>query len=147
MTGALPRIFFMHIPKTGGTTLNRFRYTLLSPRACQPHTSRYSAPAPTPQLAADKHYLAGHLPLEKITQYFDSPEFDLITLVRDPYRQLHSHLRWIRKIAADRGSNFFLKHEECVRDLAVQLQETDLSVKPNLKAFVDSIEGFRLDFF
>ena len=85
--------------------------------------------------------------MQKIKQSFDTSVFDLITVLRDPYRQLHSHLVWIKRIGANRSSGFFLKHAECIRDLAVQLNETDLTSNNSLKVFVEQIEGFGLDFF
>ena len=146
LQGELPRVFFMHIPKTGGTTLNAFA-TQYYPQ----HKSAIHIEAIHPdnysQLGHDKSYLAGHLTIQKIKQSFDTSLFDLVTILRDPYRQLHSHLAWIRRIGADRSSGFFLKHEECIRDLAVRLNETDLTSNTNLKAFVEQIEGFGLDFF
>lgn len=146
LTGDLPHIFFMHIPKTGGTSLNAFATRYFPQGYTATHIEVLDSKV-YPQLATEKRYIAGHLTLQKIKQYFDPAAFHLVTLVRDPFRQLHSHLRWIRKIAADRRSDFFLKHEACVRDLAVQLQGCDLRINANLKSFVAGVEGFGLDFF
>ena len=146
LQGELPRVFFMHIPKTGGTTLNAFA-TQYYPQDKSAIHIEASHPDNYPQLGHDKSYLAGHLTIQKIKQSFDISLFDLVTILRDPYRQLHSHLAWIRRIGADRSSGFFLKHEDCIQDLAIRLNESDLTSNSNLKAFVEQIEGFALDFF
>ena len=146
LNGELPRVFFMHIPKTGGTTLNAFATQYYPQGKFAMHIEAIH-PDNYPNLGQDKSYLAGHLTIQNIKQSFDVSLFDLITILRDPYRQLHSHLVWIRRIGADRSSGFFLKHEECVQDLAVRLNEIDLTSNTNLKAFVEQLEGFGLDFF
>lgn len=146
LKGRLPRIFFMHIPKTGGTTLNAFAVQYFPTGTTATHIEALS-PDLYPQLGAEKNYLAGHLSLHKICEGFDVSSYDLVSMLRDPYRQLHSHLSWIRRIAANRESGFFLKHEKVVRELAVRLHETDLTINANLKSLVDQAQGFELDFF
>ena len=133
ISGKLPAVFFMHIPKTAGTSFNTFISSLFHKDAVATHienmeTDRYLS------LQKEKSYLAGHRPLRDIKRWFDISRFDLLTLLREPYRQLHSHVRWIKNIGADPEGGFFLSHHRFFRELALRLNEPDFSIPDGLEA-------------
>jgi len=144
--GGLPKLFFMHIPKTAGTSFNTFA------RSCFPHDKTMihiesEDKATYPLLEREKTYLSGHLSIQKIKEGFDVSKFDLHTLIREPHSNLHSHLRWVKRLGADRKSGFFKKHHKTIQDISIKLNETDLTKGDNLHMLVDNLKGIELDFF
>jgi hypothetical protein len=144
--GDLPRIFFMHIPKTAGTSFNAFAQQRYPAKTTAVHieaipTSCWSA------LADTKSYLAGHVRLETIRNHFDLNTFDLYTILRQPHRHLHSHFNWIRGIASDPQSSFFQKHPDCIQALGTQLVRPKTTIKITLAHLISGLNGFELDFF
>ncbi|MFC1680896.1 hypothetical protein ACFL1S_03760 [Pseudomonadota bacterium] len=133
ITGKLPTVFFMHIPKTAGTSFNTFACSRFSANSTATHIENMDEDN-YPALQREKSYLAGHLPLRLIKQRFDVSRFDLLTMLREPYRQLHSHVDWIKNIGADPESDFFLSHHRFFRALALKLNEPGFSIVDELES-------------
>jgi hypothetical protein len=85
MPGIADRIAFMHIPKTAGVSVIDAFTDRLGAEACLPFS---------PTIADDdfsgKRFLSGHVYLGDITE-----NAFLFTFLRDPVKQLASHLLWI----------------------------------------------------
>lgn len=146
VTHIIPPILFMHIPKTAGTSFNSFMRMHVPFDAALHHIENYSR-LQYRQLAKEKKYLAGHLRIEVIKKYFDMAEFDCYTIVRNPYQHLHSHLNWLKGIAALKGSAFFQRHGRDVQQLAIKISELDFTDMSEVKKFVFGLQGFELDYF
>jgi len=140
-------LFFMHIPKTAGTSFNNYIRQYFG--YGKSHTHIQTTPLLQQQsMARDSHFLSGHITYEHIdTIYVDRPNIDRHTIVRDPLKQLHSHIAWVKGIALDPVSEFFKKHNELVQKMGQNLFQTDLSVPGNLRQLVENIDGFQIDFF
>lgn len=136
----LPKVFFMHIPKTAGTSFNTFAETLFPQNSAAVHLEAMDEAA-YPALQAEKHYLAGHLPLRRIKAHFDLSLFDLYTIIREPYSHLHSHLKWVKRIGKDPGSDFFKSHSAETQRLALLLNDLDFTREKNVRALAEGICG------
>ena len=136
----LPKVFFMHIPKTAGTSFNTFAGTLFPQDSAAVHLESVDQNT-YPVLQSEKHYLAGHLPLREIKSHFDLTQFDLYTIIREPYGHLHSHLNWVKRIGGNPDSDFFLSHSRETQKLALLLNELDFTHEKNIHALVDGICG------
>ncbi len=146
LKGDLPRIFFMHIPKTAGTSFNAFAQQRYPGKTTAVHIEAIPTSC-WPALAEEKSYLAGHVRLESIKNHFDLNTFSLYTIIRQPHRHLHSHLNWIRGIASNPQSSFFHKHPDCIQTLGKQLVRPKTTVKKTLEHMILGLNGFELDFF
>lgn len=146
MEGALPKIFFMHVPKTAGTSFNAFCNNHFPMEKALVHIESLDKSV-YPSLIREKNYLSGHLTLKDILAGFDISEFDLLTLTREPFRHLHSHFKWVKSIASDPASGFFLKHHPVVREIALKLNRIDFGSKKQLEAMVNNLNGIEIDFF
>lgn len=121
----------MHIPKTAGTSFNAFASSRYPENAVVTHIESID-PERFPVLQAEKSYLAGHLPLGEIWRWFDVASLELLTMLREPYGQLHSHLNWVKNIGAEPKSEFFRSHHRHFRALALKLNEPDFSIVDDL---------------
>ena len=140
-------LFFVHIPKTAGTSFNNYIRQYFGYR--KSHTHIQTTPLDQQQeLARTGDFLSGHITLEHVPTIFrDRPGVDLHSIVRNPAKQLHSHIGWVKGIAKDTGSDFFHKHHSLVQEMGRDLFQTDLSRPENLSALAENLDGFQIDFF
>ncbi len=146
LRGELPKVFFMHIPKTAGTSFNTLANTIYPQDEAVVHLESID-PKTYPALQTEKHYLAGHLPLRKIKAHFDLSRFDLYTIVREPYAHLHSHLKWVRRIGQNPNADFFASHSAETQQLSLLLNKLDFSKHQNVQALLDGICGDLITLF
>jgi len=142
------RIFFMHSPKTAGTSFNAFA------RCCFPggefvtHLER-RPPETWRQVVDASRYVAGHLGWRTIRDLVPSDRFRFYAMLRDPYAHLHSHLNYVRCVDtnAEHEQLFGFRHNDTIRDLAVRLNRLDFADARQASRFVEGLSGFELDFF
>jgi len=140
-------VFFMHIPKTAGTSFNNYIRQYFG--YGMSHTHIQTTPLERQQeLARTSHFLSGHITLEHIPTIFcDRSNVHHHTIVRRPLSQLHSHIGWVKGIALDTGSGFYRQHHSLVQKMGKDLFQTDLSSPVNLRQLADNLDGFQIDFF
>ena len=99
-------------------------------------------------MAKTSHFLSGHVTLEHIPTIFkDCQDVHRHSIVRQPLKQLHSHIGWVKGIALDPNGDFYRKHHSLVQDMGKDLFRTDLSNPVNLRQLAGSLDGFQIDFF
>ena len=89
------KTLFMHIPKTAGTSFNTDMRAQLGAGSVVSHIEEIAATKYS-QLAEHYHFISGHLILGKLKEHFDLSQFQLYTIIREPYEHLHSHLKWMK---------------------------------------------------
>lgn len=142
-----PTIFFMHIPKTAGTSFNNHVQSWFAYDQWHIHTETYDTEK-LRSLTRPGTYLAGHLPLFKIRDTFSNvANIQLYALLRDPLMQLHSHLAWIKGIGLNKEGQFFRSHPPVVQTLATKLQQHALQTPEQIAEFINQLNGFEWDFF
>jgi len=140
-------VFFMHIPKTAGTSFNNHVQSWFGFDRWHIHTETYADDS-LKSLALPGYYLAGHLPFSKLNALFPNlSRLNLHAMLRDPISQLHSHLAWIKGIGLRPEGKFFHSHPEVVQSLALKLHKQDIRTAEALSKFVHQLDGFEWDFF
>jgi len=141
-----PLLLFMHIPKTAGTTFNTQVSTLLPRNKIATHIeledkNRYNA------LADRKYYLSGHLRFGIFKEYLCHGDFQLYTIVREPYAHLHSHLKWMIKTANENSDNYFKHSNTVIYELGRKLADTEFESAAHINHFVQNISVVESRFF
>lgn len=136
-------ILFMHIPKTAGTSFNSFARKIYTEREAISHIEAYSS-SEYMKMQQRFSFISGHLNIGSIQAGFDLSTVRLLTILRNPYNHLHSHISWLKQVGADPESVYFKQHNVTFQHLALQIQNQDLSNIEGLKHFVDTMKDVEL---
>ena len=140
------KLFFMHIAKAAGSSLNRFIQSQYPRRRSRTHieTSDFRSDS---TFSARYDYLSGHVRLHEARRRMNIDDFLWITLLRDPYSHLASHLAWVRYIGEEPESDFFLNHPLTIRQLAQELAAVDFADTAALVALIGGDNPVTLNLF
>jgi len=140
-------VWFMHIPKTAGTSFNTFTRHCYPGSRFKTHLERYDKGLRAREVEGAA-YCAGHLPLYEL---LDLPvsSFSLYSIIREPYAHVHSHLNYVRLVKPGMSveQHYAFRHNETVKNLSDALNRIDFSDPGEVGTFVDGLSGFERDFF
>ncbi|MEJ2177565.1 MAG: hypothetical protein P8Y12_06360 [Gammaproteobacteria bacterium] len=140
-------VFFVHIPKTAGTSFNNHVHPWFGYGKWHSHIEVLDL-ATQRKLINPGHYIAGHIPLYKLREIEpDFSKLDLHTIFRHPIDQLHSHLAWLKGIGTNPDSGFFKTHQPVIQELSLRMQGAELNYASGVEKFIASMEGFQFEFF
>lgn len=135
-----PLIVFVHVPKTGGSTVNRVLWS------CS-HRGRkncHNLPAPEVlDLAHSSDWLSGHLGRDgfaRTLNRFRRP-IEYFATVREPMLQLLSHLNFQFEIYA-RGPLHYFQYKRIIREMSAEVRATDFSKASAIIALLLRRSGF-----
>lgn len=130
------KMFYMHIPKTAGSSLNHdisHNFPNINKK------SHIEGVLNTPEEVSlySKNFLSGHLSFPNIVDKFSEDKWDFITLLRNPIDQLESHINWLIKVTDDIDSQFHNSHGKLIHTISYELKEMDLSTEKGKKKFIE----------
>lgn len=131
-------VFFLHIPKTAGTSFNTFVQHTFSLHSIT-HAEVYRDES-LHTMAGKYDYISGHLRIDRFCNNFPSDQYRWMTILREPFGHFHSHLNWLRGVAADQESDFYKKHNATFKHLANGLKDKRTLSPEELQTLVDSFE-------
>lgn len=117
-------IFFVHIGKTAGSTLNRYLAQAIGPGHAHCEAFIHDDALWSQRVQSVK-WLSGHIPLPTARSRLDGcgREVRYFTCIRDPKSQVMSHYNWLAEIFY-RGPAFYNAHPEYIRKISERVQET-----------------------
>ena len=145
-TTTLPRVFFIHIPKTAGTSFNSFVRQRYPDGSTATHIESLP-PSDYDSLRKEKYYLAGHFRIETFKEYFDPNQFQLYTIIRQPHRHLHSNFNWLRGGAERPDGDSFRSHPDYIQDLGINLGKSDANIRKIMTQLVSNPTDFESELF
>ncbi len=131
---SVPRIFFMHVPKTAGSSLNEL-IARHYPRGQVTLHIESSGFRQRRDFADRYRFMSGHVRAHEMGRRMALDRWFWITLFREPVDHLASHLCWVRYIGEDPQSDFFRNHAAPIRELALRLQDLDFGSAEALTEF------------
>ncbi len=130
------RLYFMHIAKTAGSSLNHFIAGHYRRWRVQTHVESTNF-RQRKDFATDFDFISGHVRALEIARRIDLSEFVWVTLLREPIAHLASHLRWVRQFGADPSTRQFKAAAPAIQAIAERLQRVDLANPTELEKFLD----------
>ena len=128
-------ILFMHIPKTAGTSFNTFAIAAFPNGQSISHIELINK-ARYPEFQTKYLYISGHLPIGALKESFRLEGVDLYTIIREPYAQLHSHLKWLIRTAGDQHDNYFRNDNPAILELGASLASIDFQHPQAIESFI-----------
>lgn len=138
-----PLIVFVHVPKTGGSTVNKVLWS------CSHRGRGHCEEIPRlnfPDAASRNDWLGGHLPRDKFATSLISlyRPLEYFTIIREPVSQLISYLNWYYEIY-NRGPIFFLAHPHDQQLRSAEVRATDFSKTSSIIALLRRYRGYFLN--
>ena len=133
------KLFFMHIAKTGGSTVNDFLLRQFPPGRMQTHIESTVEWRDDPSALLGFDGLSGHVDLQTLDKRLDLDGYRLVTVLRDPWRQLISHLAWIRRLAEPESAEALAAHPPAIQSLAARLHACDLRDAGSITTMIESL--------
>lgn len=137
----IKKLFFMHIAKTAGTSLNNFIVQKYFSDRTWTHIEGNKNWRDESYNSIPKRYdfISGHVTIQRFKRIVNLSNFFKITLIRDPIKHLASHLNWVISISDDIKSNFFLNHPLHIRVMSLKLRQLDFSNADLFENFVNKM--------
>lgn len=137
-TGEWKRIFFMHIAKTAGTSVNNTISTLFPSEKIKTHIESISWKSLP--ITTKYDFISGHVKIKEVLRNHNLKDFLRVTILRDPYQQLISHLRWLKHVGQNPKSGFFKSHPLAIQQVCNKIREVDFSNHTELEYYIKHFE-------
>ena len=126
-------IFFMHIAKTAGTSLNKV-FTDAFGDAVSIHIE--GKPLPWEMLESSR-FVSGHVRHLVFRRISNGIDYRFITLLRDPVDHLRSHLNWVKLQTTDRRHLPFISQNAPIKRLSEELRKVNIAKPDEIRRFLD----------
>ncbi len=134
-----PKLVFMHIAKAAGSTVNSYFASQYPKSRYATHIESDNRWRKDPDYLQKFDFFSGHVGIFSLGRRFDLSRYYLVTVVREPFVQLSSHLAWIRKLSDPGEEHRLDRHPEYIRVFSDKLAKLDLSSPRDLKMLVQSL--------
>jgi hypothetical protein len=123
-------IFFVHIGKTAGSTMNRYLAENY-PLGFQHCEAFFNDPAALRDRAAQADWMSGHITLPVALERLSPLRSDVryYTCVRRPKQQVRSHYNWLVEIFC-KGEKFYGAHPPPIKAISEQIRRTVSNPSP-----------------
>lgn len=138
-------VFFMHIPKTAGSSVNDLLQQSCPEGQFLSHIEGIRNQ--WLELARPKQILSGHIGYNEYKKNFGDQSRVVISFFRDPYRQLISHFYWVRHLSEPEKKDFLNGHSNLIKSISKRLSEFDLSSISGLRDYIQSMETKEIKLF
>ena len=144
------KIFYLHIPKTAGSSMNKFLTSQFKEGQTLTHIeSKIDFQNNDDVLKADNYeLLSGHIQLPQAQhklKVFETRQ--IITTFRIPFEHVVSHIAWVRKLGDNGEEKRLQQHNATVQKIVAKLLQTDLSNAEDVLSFIDWLEMEKIYLF
>ena len=140
------KFFFLHIPKTGGQSINHFFRQSYSAESYIDHIESIDPKTMKTGSIKEKDFVSGHIPFPRISRHLDDIESRILfTFVREPFDHLISHISWVKNLSLDPAR--LRKHPNEVRALCSRICEIDFGDFTQVEDFLCDMDSYAISAF
>nr|WP_320136757.1 hypothetical protein [uncultured Amphritea sp.] len=132
-------LLYVHIPKTAGTTVNKFlsdqfgaENSLLHVESKEDWKDKVNSGVVS--------FLSGHLTYKNFMNNPMLRNYNKAITFREPYQHIASHLSWIRAISLDANNSRYLAHPEYIQKLSDKLVLCDFTDANSISSFIRALD-------
>jgi len=143
------RILYVHVAKTGGSTVNDYITSNLPGEEILTHAESSAAwhtRSRWPELERFA-FISGHVSLPACAARLHIGDYVRVASFREPAQQLASHLAWVRQLSEPGNESFLAGHPREVQEISRQLRGLDLADPDQLSHFIHSLDGYAVGLF
>lgn len=126
-------IFFMHIAKTAGTSLNRV-FTDAFGDDVMTHVEGMPL---SREMLESSRFISGHVRHLVFRRFCKGIDYRFITLLRDPVDHLRSHLNWVKLQTIDQRHQPFISQNAPIKRLSEDLRKVNIARPDEIRRFLD----------
>lgn len=142
-----PLIFFVHVPKTAGSTVNA-HLKMAMPNGKMHCESIINNETLLKAAAETLDWMSGHINLStaqsRLAAVTDRP-VRYFACMREPTRQVASHYNWLIEIHA-KGRDFYERHPKQIKEISQRIRSTDNSTAAGIISALLKSPGLFLNF-
>lgn len=121
-------VIYVHIPKTAGSSINRFFSQLFQKQSETHIESRAILKDQTSDQLFDRYrFLSGHIAWHAWQKAIGAHQWDTICTLRDPIQHIASHISWVRLLGEPEQKSRLKKHNDSIQKIVHYLCTLDLS--------------------
>jgi hypothetical protein len=141
------KIFFLHIPKAAGTSVNEMLAKHFANNRVKFHVEG-DRENKFGNISINKlDMFSGHVNLCEVKKYIPVDNFLRVTVVRDPFQQLISHINWVKHISEEPNGSFFRNHPEQIKEFSLKLREVNFEDIAQVELFFHSLSAIGHNLF
>ena len=138
------KLLFMHIAKAAGSSVNTFFSDHFTEGQYAIHIESNSNWQSKPDELKKLGFLSGHVGLYVLDKKLNLEDYYKVTVLREPFAQLSSHLAWIKRLSMSGEEQRLNKHAIPIQAFAKKLSEIDFSKPEKLRTLLDSLTEFEM---
>jgi hypothetical protein len=139
-----PKILYIHIAKTGGSSVNEFISSHFSPEEVFVHVE--SSPGWYKNiLNKERVFISGHIYYPVFKELLGSLDGYLkVVTLRNPIQHVISHLAWVRHLSDPEGKARFRfdSHPKPVQEMSLKLAKINLGDPIHISKFISEMNNF-----
>lgn len=131
------KLFFVHIPKAAGSSINDFIPNAIG------HTPTYTHIEGMRDKWAEisqSKFLSGHIRYPEYVKFFSKFDYVVFAFLREPYSHLRSHINWVRRLAEPEFVQARESHAKIVQNISDYLSGVDFTNLENIEKFVTELK-------
>ena len=138
------QIYFMHIAKTAGTSLNSLISRNFELARVRTHIEGYKnwSNSSYKDIPQKFDFISGHIAFQRMNKLVDLNNYFKITMVREPVSHLLSHINYVISVSDDITSKFFQNHNQSIKKLSLRLRGLNYQ---NITDFKNCYESFGIE--
>ena len=140
----MKKIVYMHMAKTAGSSVNQFFAQSLGKENCLDHIERFT-PVERAEHLRSKAFVSGHIYSGDVFQLLqDHADTYLFTFMREPIRQIASHILWLDHYNEAEYRSEFERLGEPLRQLVKAIRAVDFDSANDLDDLMTNLSPWGL---